>query len=313
MSPIVTVDISEFNPLVDDHYPDHWIIFRVFDGQHIDTHFASNLAWAKKAKAAGRIMDYSIYFVYEPGDATMARLDSCGVPRDCVLEIDVESWGGRIRGDHSPELNTLAEACAARNGGHDRVWGYANKSDLAEIWANRPAWLGVIVASYGGAAPTGVANMIGWQYTNGRYTVASLPNSTAPLGPVDHNVLYLSEAALGGGTPLGGLFMSLTDAEQKEVLDAARATNARLAKFDKEYYEIDSLILPAEASAAQRLLALSQGNAALSGQIDGLLTALKQVNGGGTVDLAAVTAAAKAGATAALANLTLKAQPGGTT
>ena len=48
--------------------------------------------------------------------------------------------------------------------------------------------------------------------------------------------------------------------------------------------------------------------ASLSGQVTGLTAALAQVHTGGPVDLAAVTAAAEAGAKAALADLTLKAQ-----
>ncbi len=48
--------------------------------------------------------------------------------------------------------------------------------------------------------------------------------------------------------------------------------------------------------------------AALSGQIAGLLSALGQAGTGGTIDLAAVTAAAEAGAKVALDGLTLKAQ-----
>jgi hypothetical protein len=108
--------------------------------------------------------------------------------------IDVESWGGAITGDRSAEINALADKLATRQGARERVWGYANRNDYATIWPHRPAWLGLVVASYGGSKPAspGPGPLIGWQYTNGQWDVPGLPKSSKPFGACDHNQLYIT-------------------------------------------------------------------------------------------------------------------------
>ena len=213
----VAVDCSEFQPPVDDSYPHRWLTFRVCDGSYVDHNAGVNLAWCQRALAAGRLDGYGVYVVYRPGLNTtiLATLDLLGIGHDCTVMIDAETWGGQIGGDHSTELNALANALYARQGAQSRVWGYGNRSDLAGLWPRRPAWLGVVVASYGGSRPTDVAHMIGWQYTDGLYTVPGLPSASAPFGPCDHNELYLQ--------PQGDLPM--TPAEIQSVADAVWAHN----------------------------------------------------------------------------------------
>jgi hypothetical protein len=216
-APTVAVDCSEFQPPVDDSYPHRWLTFRVCDGSYVDHNAAVNLAWCRRALAAGRLDGYGVYVVYRPGLNTniLNILDWLGVPRDCTVMVDAETWGGQISGDQSAGLNALATGLATRQSSQSRVWGYGNRSDLASMWSGRPSWLGVVVASYGGSRPTDVAHMIGWQYTDGLYTVPGMPSSSAPFGPCDHNELFLPAQ---GDLPM-------TPAEIQSVADAVWAHN----------------------------------------------------------------------------------------
>lgn len=195
----VACDVSEHQGIpADDRYPHRWLIFRVlFGGGYTDRLAGQNLAWAKSAKARGRIDGFTAYVVWLPGHngSILAGLDRLGVPKDCHVMIDVESWSGEsyaISGNHSTELNALADALASRQGSRSRVWGYANRGDYGALWPSRPAWLGLVLASYGGSRPT-LPNLVGWQYTNGQYQVSGLPHASAPWGPCDHNDLILTE------------------------------------------------------------------------------------------------------------------------
>lgn len=190
-------DISEFQTAVTNAYPHRWLTFRACDGSYLDKRAGRNLAWCVRARAAGKLDGFTVYVVYEPGrnDAILGILHQLDVPTDCVIMIDVESWGGKIRGNWSAEINDLADRLAQRQGAKSRVWGYANRGDFANIWPHRPAWLGLVVASYGGSKPEspGPGPLVGWQYTNGVYRVPGLPSASKPFGPCDHNQLYLTE------------------------------------------------------------------------------------------------------------------------
>ncbi len=190
---MISCDISEFQPFVNDTYPHRWLILRACDGSYLDHKVQWNLGWAVRARTAGRLDGFSVYVVYRPGmnTAIMAHLDQLAVPRDCVLMVDAETWGGQISGNQDAGLNDLANRLKTRQGGHpERVWGYGNRSDLASMWPGRPSWMKVVVASYGGSKPV-VPGMIGWQYTDGQYSVPGKPSASAPFGSCDHNEIYL--------------------------------------------------------------------------------------------------------------------------
>jgi hypothetical protein len=193
----ISCDVSEFQTAVNDTYPHRWLIFRVCDGDYLDQRCRTNLAWAIKARTAGKLDGFTVYVVYRPGKnaAILKHLNDVGLPHDCKVMIDAESWSGAITGDHSTEMNALATAVAKRQGSQANVWGYANRGDYAGIWPHRPAWLGLVVASYGGSKPAspGPGPLVGWQYTDGQYSVAGLPSTTAPFGKCDHNQLYVQE------------------------------------------------------------------------------------------------------------------------
>jgi len=216
---LISVDVSEFQVPVNDSYPHRWLIFRACDGGYVDHNVTQNLAWAIRARADGRLDGFTVYVVYRPGanDVILARLNQVGVPTDCVVMIDAETWQGQITGDRSTEMNLLAASLARRQGSPDRVWGYFNRGDGASMWPGRPSWLQVVVASYGGSSPTGIANMVGWQYTDGQpqFAVSGLPSSSPPFGPCDHNELNVT------ATPQGDAPM--TPAEIQAVADAVWA------------------------------------------------------------------------------------------
>lgn len=195
---VVTADISSYQAVVDDRYPRDWLIFRACHGDYLDANAARNLAWCVKARESGRLLNFSVYVVYAPGETTMILriLDRLGVPDDCVIEIDVETWRGQsyeISGDHSAELNILASKLRVRQQGRsDLVCRYGNRGDMVEVWPSAPKWIGWVVASYGGSKPTDVPNLAGWQYTDGQpqYAVTGLPSTSSPFGRCDHDVLY---------------------------------------------------------------------------------------------------------------------------
>jgi hypothetical protein len=243
----VGCDISSYQGPVDNSYQHPWLTFRDTDPAYAasspDPTAAHNAAWCRQALADGRLDGWTTYAVYEPGynQRIMAYLEALGDPIDHVM-IDVESWGGVITGDHSAEINQLATMLAARYPGLDkhgepRVWGYANGADMATEWPNHVSWLPIVIAKYGGAQPV-YPNMIGWQYTNGQYVVQGLPNSSPPFGACDHNLYLMSSPE--------GIDMPLTDTEAVEVLNAARAINARIAGLDRDSAAIADM-LPAVA------------------------------------------------------------------
>lgn len=193
---LTACDVSEWQTAVNNAYPHRWLIFRVLYGATVDQRCEANLAWAKKAKASGRLDGYTVYVVWLPGENKhiLAELDSLHVPTDCHVMIDVESWKGSIRGDHSAEITSLANSLAARQGSKDRVWAYANRGDLNNIYPHRPAWLGLVIAAYGSDKPSnpGPGPLAGWQYTDGTYASGNRPTSSDPFGHCDHNELYIT-------------------------------------------------------------------------------------------------------------------------
>lgn len=230
MAEILACDVAYYQPPVDDTYPHRWLTFRCCDGGFPDPNAAHNAAWAKAAVQAGRMDGWTTYVVYRPGQNTqvLAHLDRLGLAGGHVM-IDVESWQGQIRGDHSDEINDLARQVAARIG-WDRVWCYGNRTDLAALAPRRDARMRTVLASYGGTRAS-IDGQVGWQYTDGTWTARddngqTLPSSSPPFGPCDHNVLYDPlpaghQPASSGTTPipvdLGGDMYELVRDEQGAI------------------------------------------------------------------------------------------------
>lgn len=154
MTDVLFADISEFQSGVNDAYPYAFLSFRSNDGTYRDHHFDHNLAWAKDAVKRGKIKGFAIYYVFEPGvDSVSVIQEMVGVPHPkMAIMQDIESWGGRIRGDHSNAINAERERLIKwlnahrgsaitralyRSRDRKRVFGYGNAGDLANIWPRR--------------------------------------------------------------------------------------------------------------------------------------------------------------------------------
>lgn len=250
-------DVSKWQPAVDDSFNRSFLMFRALAEQGgIDAKAPTNLAWcvrqrgpAGKIRAAVaavksvlgmrvpvRLINFGVYVIPEFVAPAMLvlGLDALGVPRDCVVMIDWESWSGKLSGDHSVRLNNLADRLRARQGGRpDLVWGYSNRGDL-NGWRTRPAWLGMIIAGYNSNDPRddGIPNVIGWQYADAVENHTSYPSSTPPFGRCDHNVLFIdyptpipgSHDVSGRGSTTEDL--TIMDADTKTYLDAKFAALA---------------------------------------------------------------------------------------
>ena len=271
----VACDISEFQPVVDNSYPHRWLTFRVCDGSYTDHNARANLAWCKAAKAAGKLDGFAAYVVYRPGlnGTLLNQLDNAAIPTDCVVMVDVESWGNQISGDYSTEINALCTALAKRQESSARVWGYANLNDYATVWRTRPSWLGLVVASYGGQQPVspGPGPLVGWQYTDGQYVEPGLPSSSPPFGACDHN-LILTEVDM---TPAELLATLRSPDGQATLLNAVKPL---FVADDGHQYRVETLAKLANADLRAQLtqaVTASVQQAVPAAQKDAIQTAVE--------------------------------------
>lgn len=153
-------DVSSYQVTANDKYPYRFIAFRSNDGTYRDTHFANNLVWANSAVKSGKLVGYLVYFVWEPNWSqtieTFEAMVGTGHRRRMAVMIDVESWKGRIKGDHSSQINATREALILWLNSQRPSWqrsfpfrkpflaldrrrviGYGNAGDLSTIWPNR--------------------------------------------------------------------------------------------------------------------------------------------------------------------------------
>jgi hypothetical protein len=227
MSTTFAADVSYYQPYVNDKYRRPWFIFRVCDGTFVDPHFAGNFAWSANAvqkRRAGllkpRLKGFTVYAVFEPGvdvvavakaqvEAALAKLPAkrqAKARAKLTFMLDVESWNGKISGDHSPEIRGRLNDAAAWLGSHRRVIAYANLPDFAALFPSEPAWCHLVVAGYSSVRPSHT-NMIGWQFSDGetRWPVpAGYPRASAPFGNCDHNEFLMSPAELATLLGVGG-------------------------------------------------------------------------------------------------------------
>ena len=172
-------DISEFQRPVDDSYPHPILCIRSNDGSYQDRNFVANRAWCDHAVATGRLAMYLVYYFYRPGMSGLATLKNrVGVPNPKMgVMIDVESDGGRVRGDQSGNINTEHDQAATWLGDKRRVVGYGNVGDLNTLWPHKPAGLRLVVANY--SHNPGYPGQFAHQYTD--------HGACAPFGTCDMN------------------------------------------------------------------------------------------------------------------------------
>jgi len=181
MTDTVFADISHYQVPVDNRYPYRFLSMRSNDGTFQDRHFAQNYAWAKNALASGRLTGLIVYFVWRPHweDAVRTHQSMCGGhphPKQVTM-IDVESWGGQIKGDQSVGLNAARDALVKWYGGDKRrVIGYGNAGDLGSLWPKRDD-IGIVLANY--RSNPNFPEEVAHQFSD--------KQSTPPFGPCDIN------------------------------------------------------------------------------------------------------------------------------
>lgn len=160
-------DFSEFQKPVDDSYPNRVAAFRVSDGNYHDAHAAQNLAWAN-SRVGSKLDFFIVYCVYRPGTDWVGAVKAVvGTPNPrLVVMVDVESWGGAIKGDHSADINAGVSQLASWLGSLSRVIGYGNASDLNSIWPSKAlAPNHIVLANY--VANAAYPNKFAHQYKAG--------------------------------------------------------------------------------------------------------------------------------------------------
>lgn len=171
-------DISEFQPGVNNSYPYHFLLLRSHDGAHNDSQFMHNVTWANNAVKTGRLWGYGVYYFYRPGFDGAASLKNRIGPHPnakMAAMIDVESAGGQVYGNQSPQINKEHAELAAWLGDKRRVIGYGNTSDLNALWPSKPAGVRLIIAAYG--SNPGYPGKFAHQFTDHA--------NTPPFGPSD--------------------------------------------------------------------------------------------------------------------------------
>jgi hypothetical protein len=207
-------DVSEYQSLVDDRYPHPVLAIRACDGTYRDKKFAQNYAWALNALESGKLSVLIVYIVYRSNWAQgLATLkDLVGVPHQrMAIMIDVESWGGQIKGNQSLGLNALHAELATWLGDPRRVIGYGNVADLRALWPFQPSGLRHVVASYG-SVPS-YPGMLAHQYADNA--------ACDPFGPCDGNSADgLDPAALAAALGLGPVTTKRKDHSDMDQLPA---------------------------------------------------------------------------------------------
>lgn len=264
-------DVSEWQAALSTAFTRRFVMCRLLNENGVlDAKIGESLPVAISMRAASQLDNFGGYVIpcIVPNATILAAIPS-SFPTDAVLMIDLESWDGRVAGDHSADLTELANALRARQGGRaDLIWLYSNRSDLDALYPTRPAWLTVwIEANYGPASLPADPFRKGWQYTDGKQNGTSMPSASEPFGVCDHNELLIpipSPSGLspdGGGTEISGGFMSdLSAGQQKQMYDwlKSMAANEGLNAAQKQHqYNVGAQTLAAANRAVANSSALT--------------------------------------------------------
>lgn len=188
MADTLYADVSEWQVGVDDSYPYPVLAIRANDGTYRDHRWRNNYDWCRRNADNGRLTFFIAYFVWRPNwretVATFREQVGTPHPRMAVM-LDVESWGGRIRGNHSAGLNAAYREAGDFVGSTAKVIGYGNAGDLNTLWPHKPSGIRLVVAAYGHNPP--YRGKVAHQYTDGGGYGGGLPEGAAPFGSCDMN------------------------------------------------------------------------------------------------------------------------------
>lgn len=181
-------DVSEWQVGVDDSYPHQVLAIRSNDGTYRDRRWDNNYAWCRRSAESGRLAFFIVYFVWRPNwrQTVETFQEQVGAPHPkMAVMLDVESWGGQIRGDHSAGINAAWRAVGAYVGSTAKVLGYGNVGDLNRLWPRKPPGIRLVVAGYGHNPP--YPGKVAHQYTDGSGHGGGLPEGALPFGRCDMN------------------------------------------------------------------------------------------------------------------------------
>ena len=188
MPDTIYADVSEWQVGVDDSYPYQVLCIRSNDGTYRDQRWVNNYGWCLRNTDSGRLTFFIVYFVWRPNWQQILETFKAQVgtphPKMAVM-LDVESWGGQIRGNRSVEINATYYAVGAFVGSTAKVIGYGNVGDLNNLWPYKPAGIRLVIAAYGHNPP--YPGKVAHQYTDGQGYGGGLPEGAAPFGPCDMN------------------------------------------------------------------------------------------------------------------------------
>ncbi len=188
MADTLYADVSEWQVGVDDSYPYPVLCIRSNDGTYRDRRWRNNYDWCRRSADTGRLAFFLVYFVWRPNwrEAVDTFRDQVGTPHPkMAVMLDVESWGGQIRGNHSAQINATHREVGKFVGSTAKVIGYGNVGDLSTLWPHRPPGLRLVVAGYGHNPP--YPGKVAHQYTDGTGHGNGLPEGAPPFGNCDMN------------------------------------------------------------------------------------------------------------------------------
>nr|WP_234712790.1 hypothetical protein [Mycolicibacterium komanii] len=188
MADTLYADVSEWQVGVDDSYRYPVLCIRSNDGTYRDRRWRNNYDWCRRTADTGRLTFFIVYFVWRPNwRETMDTFrDQVGTPHPkMAVMLDVESWGGQIRGNHSAESNATYREVGKFVGSAAKVIGYGNTGDLNTLWPHKPPGMRLVVAAYGHNPP--YPGKVAHQYTDGSGFGGGLPVGAPPFGNCDMN------------------------------------------------------------------------------------------------------------------------------
>lgn len=292
---VIWADVSKWQGRpFDASYPWDFAVYRLtLSTTTIDQFGAANAAYCHANAGPGKqLAAHGGYHVWYPGNEAgqaAAFFAQAVVDDYFVAMIDAERWGGAISGNHSPQLNQLAELFAARVG-RDRVLPYGNQADLDELWPNRPSWLQPPMKARYAAVPP-AAPFFGWQYSDGSAqwpVAAGWPRSSAPFGPCDHNAFKGTTADLLARFGITGGGITMDDAQLTALINTAAHASATLVAQNQQGTNLRVVQVLADCVTLMgQTTTILQDVEALPGKLQQVLT---QAGGGGTVDVHAVAA-----------------------
>jgi hypothetical protein len=184
-------DVSEWQVGVDDSYPYPVLCIRSNDGTHRDRRWVNNYGWCLRNTDSGRLTFFIVYFVWRVNwpAAVDTFKKQVGTPHPkMAVMLDVESWGGQIRGNRSAEINASYEAVGAFVGSNAKVIGYGNVGDLNNLWPHKPPGIRLVIAAYGHNPP--YPGKVAHQYTDGSGYGArdGLPDGAPTVRPLRYEL-----------------------------------------------------------------------------------------------------------------------------